>query len=126
MLAEQAHCPTATPEDKATLACKSFVLSKQMKTAPEDKKKMLTDAKLKLFQDEGRKSEADKKTATRAAKAFYQKAFAKYCIGPKIQNDALCKNTLMRKMYGTGALKVAGGPAFPVSPQAYGVAGLSS
>ena len=100
---QASYCPKADAADKATLACKSFSLTKQIKAATsEEEKKKLTERKTKMYQDEGRKNDAEKKTATQAAKALYTKAYAKYCVESKVQTDEVCTNSIMKKMYGGG------------------------
>ena len=49
---QEAFCPKAEAADKATLACKSYAISKQMKTATEEEKTSLAARKCLL--DDGR------------------------------------------------------------------------
>lgn len=97
---QEAYCPTADKTDKASLACKSYAISKQMKGATEEMKKQLIARKQKLYADEGRKTDEEKKQTTHAAKELYTKAFAKYCVGTQTTSDPVCTNLLMKKMYG--------------------------
>lgn len=101
---QEAYCPTAGPEDKASVACKSFAISKKMRglAADSEERKKLNEERAKLFQEAGKKSEEDKKAAGLKAKALYTKAYAKFCLGAdsKHANEPTCTNGLMKKMYG--------------------------
>ena len=98
---QEAYCPRALEEEKATLACRSYAITKQIKLATtSEAKQALQQRKLKLFTDAEKKSDAEKKKGTQALKALYTKAYALYCTSIRIKSDAACTNPLMKKMYG--------------------------
>merc|ERR1719506_616327 len=96
---QSSFCPTAQGTDKETVACKSWSITEQMKKASADEKKKLTEQRLAMYREVGKKTEEEKKAAGLAAKALYTRMFAGYCTGDK-STDPLCVNALMRKMYG--------------------------
>ena len=97
----KAHCPVADAAEKATLECKSFELNKQLKSASNDsEKEALVSRKQLLYDDEGRKSEAQKKASKSASQALFTKAFTKYCGVAGKAEDHMCNNAAMKKLYG--------------------------
>jgi len=102
---QSAYCPTASPEDKLSTACKSYEISRQMRSASAEQKKALTDQRTKMFQEVSTKSEAEKKAAGAAAKALYTRMFAHLCTGSKVNSEPACTDNLMKKMYGGPATK---------------------
>mmetsp|Transcript_71161 Transcript_71161/g.141099 ORF Transcript_71161/g.141099 Transcript_71161/m.141099 type:complete len:182 (-) Transcript_71161:369-914(-) len=101
---QEAFCPTASDEYKASVACKSWSITKQMRSASSaDERKKFEEQRKKIFESEGKKSEDAKKAASAKAKVLYTKAYAKFCIGTRLLTEETCTNALMKKMYGPKA-----------------------
>ena len=103
-----AFCPTATGEDKASMACQSFALTKKLKEAtdPEEKKRLLgVKKKLLGAMQQQTATDEEKKKTMMMARARYTKFYAAYCTGDRATSDDACTNTLMKKLYGPKARK---------------------
>ena len=97
----KAHCPVGDAAEKATFECKSFELNKQLKSVSNDsEKEALMSRKKLLYDDEGRKSEAQKKASKSASNALFTRAFTKYCGAAGRSEDPMCTNAAMKKLYG--------------------------
>ena len=97
----KAHCPVGDAAEKATFECKSFELNNQLKSVSNDsEKEALMSRKKLLYDDEGRKSEAQKKASKSASNALFTRAFTKYCGAAGRSEDPMCTNAAMKKLYG--------------------------
>ena len=99
---QAAFCPTATGEDRASLPCQAYALTKKMKAAvsAEDKKSAM-EAKTKLLKEQESKTAEEKKAAAPVHMALYKKMFAAFCTGANAADEA-CTNPLVKRLCGPG------------------------
>ena len=70
----------------------------------DEEKKALNSQRIKLYQDAEKKPIEKKRKATQALKALYTKAYARYCIGERLQHEDACTNTLMKTSMSSNAM----------------------